>query len=167
MSQPSSPSMTLKIPVKSLVIGVVVIVVVLAVLFIPMIPIAESYNETEPFNREATYTVTSSSLSEQFELLGRGVYHRSTVVVKNTDSYGGTFKVTHLVYDVNGLLASRDTEGYIGAGLTSTFSTEYDTQWLQDVRGEYSVTAPTIIDQRVVKKTRTIYKSPIQMLFYG
>ena len=54
MSQQSSPSMTLKIPVKSLVIGVVVIVVVLAILFIPIIPIEESYSETEPYNRLAT-----------------------------------------------------------------------------------------------------------------
>jgi len=152
---------------KGLIIGVVVVVVTVTVLFIPMIPVEETYSETEPYNRLATYQVTTASLNENFEWFGKWVYHRSTVVVKNTDSYGGTFTIKHYIYDVNGLLATKTLDEYIGAGNTVTSNADFDTQWLQDVRGEYSVTAPTVIDQRVVTKTRTVYKSPIELLFYG
>lgn len=152
---------------KGLIIGIAVLVVILTVLFIPMIPIEETYSETEPYNRLATYEVTSASLKENFEWFGKWVYHRSTVVVKNTNSYGGTFTVKHYIYDVNGLLATKTSDEYIGAGNTVTCTADFDTQWLQDVRGEYSVTAPTVIDQRVVTKHRTVYKSPIQLLLYG
>lgn len=136
-------------------------------MFIPMIPTEETYNETEPFNRLATYQVDSAAFSEELELLGRGVYHRSTIIIRNTDSYGGTFSVTHRCYDVNGLYGTKTTDGYIAAGGTQSFIAEFDTAFLQDVRAEYSVTAPTVIDERIVTKTRTVYKSPIQMLIYG
>jgi hypothetical protein len=149
---------------KGLIIGVVVVVVIVAILFIPMIPVGETYNETEPFNRLATYQVNSATFTQELELLGRGVYHRSTVTITNTDSYGGTFTVTHSCYDVNGLFGTKTTDGYISAGGTQSFTAEFDTALLQDVRAEYSVSAPTVIDQRVVTKTRTVYKSPIDLL---
>jgi hypothetical protein len=165
-NQPAPSSKTINIP-KWAIISIVVIAVVIIVMFIPMIPVEETYNETEPFNRLATYQVTSATFSEELELLGRGVYHRSTVIIRNTDSYGGTFSVTHNCYDVNGLYGTKTTDGYIAAGGTQSFIAEFDTAFLQDVRAEYSVTAPTVIDERVVTKTRTVYKSPIQMLMYG
>ena len=149
------------------IISIVGIAVVVVIMFIPMIPIEETYNETEPFNRLATYQVTSAIFSEELELLGRGVYHRSTITVRNTDSYGGTFTVRHSCYDVNGLYGAKTTDGHIAAGGTQSFIAEFDTAWLQDVRGEYSVSEPTVIDERIVTKTRTVYKSPIQMLIYG
>jgi hypothetical protein len=55
----------------------------------------------------------------------------------------------------------------VAAGETKTFRAEFDTRWLQDVRGEYSVSAPTVIDQRVVTKHKTVYKSIIEVLAYG
>ena len=165
-NQPMPPPKTVKIP-KWVIISVVVIAVVIVIMFIPMIPVEETYSETEPYNRLATYQVTSATLNENFEWFGKWVYHRSTVVVKNTDSYGGTFTIKHYIYDVNGLLATRTLDEYIGAGNTVTSNADFDTQWLQDVRGEYSVTAPTVIDERIVTKTRTVYKSPIQILIYG
>ena len=164
-NQPMPPPKPFKIPIW-IIITVIAIVVVIIVMFIPMIPVEETYNETEPFNRLATYQVDSTTFTQEFELLGRGVYHKSTVVVRNTDSYGGTFSVAHLCYDVNGLYGTKTTEAHIAAGGTQTFTAEFDTEFLQDVRGEYSVSEPTIIDERIVPKTRTIYKSPIQILLY-
>ena len=40
-------------------------------------------------------------------------------------------------------------------------------KWLQDVLGKYSVSAPTVIDERVVTKYGTAYKSIIELLIYG
>lgn len=165
-NQPMPPPKGVKIP-KWAIISVVVIAVVIIVMFIPMIPTEETYNETEPFNRLATYQVDSATFTQELELLGRGVYHRSTVIVRNTDSYGGTFSVTHRCYDVNGLYGTKTTDGYIAAGGTQSFIAEFDTAFLQDVRAEYAVSAPTVIDEKVVTKTRTVYKSPFQMLMYG
>lgn len=108
--------------------------------------------------------VISATFSQEYELLGRGVYHRSTVTVKNTESYGGTFSVTHRCYDVNGLFGTKTTDAYIAAGGTQTLIAEFDTALLQDVKAEYTLTAPTIIDEKVVTKARTIYKSPIDLL---
>jgi len=131
-----------------------------------MIPVEVTYTETEPYERLATYEVTSATLTEGWDLT-RGVYHTSKVVVKNTDKYGGTFTVTHYLHDVNGLYGTETTSGYIGAGGTETFKAEFDTRLGQDVRGEYSVSAPTVIDQRLVTKHKTIYKSIIEILIYG
>jgi len=150
---------------KGLIVGIIVLAVVLIILFIPMIPVDATYNETEPYDRLATYDVVSSSLTEGWDL-SRGTYHTSTIVVRNTDSYGGTFSVTHRLYDINGLYDTETTTTFVGSGQQYSFSTQFDTQWLQDVRGEYSVSAPTVIDNRVVTKHKTVYKSIIELMFY-
>ena len=152
---------------RKLILGIIIIVVVLAFLLIPMIPVDATYKETEPYNRLATYEVTSAVLTQELELLGRGIYHRSTVVVKSIDSYGGTFEVTHKLYDINGLFGTKTTSGYISAGNTVTFTAEFDTSLGQDVRAEYSVLPPIVIDQRVVTKHKTVYKSILELLLYG
>ena len=152
---------------KKLIVGVIVVAVILVVLFIPIIPVEVTYSETEPYDRLAKYEVTSATLTQELELFGRGVYHRSTVVVKNIDSYGGTFTLKHYLYDVNGLFGTETTSGYIGAGNSETFTAEFDTSLGQDVRLEYSVSEPTVIDQRVVTKHKTVYKSVIELLIYG
>jgi hypothetical protein len=150
---------------RGLIAGVIIIAVILVILFIPIIPVDATYNETEPYNRLATYQVVSANLREDWDL-SRGTYHTSEIVVRNTDSYGGTFTVTHRLYDVNGLYGTKSTSSFVGNGQTYTFSTQFDTQWLQDVRGEYSVSAPTVIDNRVVTKHKTVYKSIIELMFY-
>jgi len=61
-----------------------------------------AYTETEPYERPATYDVTSDSITSGWDL-ARGVYHTVEVNVKNTDTKGGTFAVTLYLYDVNGL----------------------------------------------------------------
>ena len=152
---------------KKLIAGVIVVAVVVIVLFIPMIPVEVAYSETEPYNRLAEYQVVSSTLKEEFELFGRGVYHASEIVVKNIDAYGGTFTVTHYLYDVNGLFGVETTSEYLSAGETKTFRAEFDTSLGQDVRGEYTVSAPTVIDQQVVTKHKTVHKSIIEILIYG
>jgi hypothetical protein len=151
---------------KALIIGVIALVVTLVILFIPMIPVDATYNDTEPYDRLGKYEVVSATLTQEYELLGRGVYHRSTVIVKNIDSYGGTFTVNHYLYDVNGLFGTKTTSAYIGAGNTQNFVAEFDTSLGQDVRAEYSVSAPTVVDQRVVTKHKTVYKSIIELLVY-
>jgi hypothetical protein len=151
---------------KGLIVGIIVLAVVLVILFIPMIPVDATYNDTEPYDRLATYQVVSATLTQEFELFGRGVYHRSTIVVKNIDSYGGTFTVIHYLYDVNGLFGTKTTSAYVGAGQTSNFVAEFDTSLGQDVRAEHSVSAPTVIDNRVVTKHKTVYKSIIELVFY-
>ena len=152
---------------RKLIIGIIAVAVILAILFVPMIPVSVAYNETEPYDRLAKYEVVSATLKEEYELLGRGVYHASIIVVKNIDAYGGTFKVEHYLYDINGLYGTKTTSEYLSAGQTKTFRAEFDTQWLQDVRGEYVVTEPTVTDERVVTKHKTVYKSIIELLFYS
>jgi hypothetical protein len=150
---------------RNLIIGIIVVVAIIIVLFIPMIPVDVAYSETEPYNRLAEYEVVSATLRESWDI-PRGVYHISEVTVKNIDAYGGTFTVTHYLYDVNGLFGVETTSEYLSAGETKTFRAEFDTSLGQDVRGEYSVSAPTVIDQKVVTKHKTVYKSIIEILVY-
>lgn len=151
---------------KKLIVGVIAVAVIIAVLFVPMMPVEVAYNETEPYNRLAEYDVVSATLTDSWDI-PRGVYHISEVVVKNTDTYGGTFTVTHYLYDINGLYGTETTNEHVGAGDTKTFTAEFDTFLGQDVRGEYSVLPPTVIDQKVVTKHKTVYKSIIELLIYG
>jgi hypothetical protein len=146
--------------------AIVVAVIVITVLFIPMVPTRESYNQTEEYGREARYEVASVTFEEESELPGVGTYHVSRVVVKNIDPYGGTFWVTHFLYDANGLHETRMTGEYLSEGENKTFRAEFDTQGLQDAIGGYSVSPPTVIDRRVVTKYRTVYKSVIELLIY-
>ena len=146
--------------------AIVVAVIVITVLFIPMIPVKEAYSETEEYGREARYEVALVTFTEESELPGRGVYHVSAVVVKNIDPYGGTFWVTHYLYDANGLQGTKTTGEYLSAGQNKTFRTEFDTQGLQGVLGGYSVSAPTVIDKRVATRSKTVYKSIIELLLY-
>jgi len=143
---------------KALTAGIIVVAVIITILFIPMIPVKEAYSMTEEYEREAKYEVVSATLKEENE---------SIVVVKNIDAYSGTFTVTHYLYDVNGLYGTKTTGEYFSAGQNKTFRAEFDTQGLQDVDSGYSISAPTVIDKRVVTKYKTIFKSIIEILIYG
>ena len=169
---------------RKVLIMCMVVAVVLAVLFIPMVPVQETYTETEPYERvitevvpyerEAEYEVVSTTLKEEMELFGRGVYHVLEVVVRNIDSKGGTFTVTLSLYDVDGLYGQKSTSHHIAPGATEACRAEFDTSLGQDVRGGYSISAPTIIDERLVDKKviderlvtkeRTVYKSIFELL---
>lgn len=152
---------------KRLVVGsIIVVAVIVVILLIPMILVEVAYSETEPYNRLAEYQVVSATLTGSWDI-SRGVYHVSEITVKNIDAYGGTFTVTHYLYDVNGLFGVETTNEYLSAGETKNFRAEFDTSLGQDVRGEYTVSTPTIIDQKIVTKHKTVYKSIIEILVYG
>jgi len=141
-----------------LTIGIIVIALIaIAILFNPMIPVKEAYSQTEEYEREAKYEVASVTFER----------NESMVIVKNIDAYGGAFTVTHYLYAANILQAKKTTGEYLAAGQNKTFRAEFNTQGLQDVRGGYSVSSPTIIDKRVVTRHRTVYKSIIELLLYG
>ena len=145
------------IGLKQLVVGIIVAVIVITILFIPMIPVKEAYNESEEYERKAGYEVVSATLK----------VNASIVIVNNIDAYGGTFMVTHHLYDVNGLYGTKTAGEYLAAGQNKTFRAEFDTTGLQDVHSGYSVLAPTVIDRRVVTRHKTVYKSVIEILVYG
>lgn len=151
---------------KKLAIGLAIAVVILIVLFIPMVPVVVTYTETEPYERPITYEVVEATLTGSWDI-PRGVYHILEVVIKNTDKYGGTFEVTLDLYDVEGLYGREKVTHYVPAGATKSFKAEFDTYFHQDVRGEYSVSAPTVIDHRLVERRKTVYKSIIELLIYG
>ena len=150
---------------KGLIAGIIILAVVLVILFIPMIPVDATYDTTEPYNRLATYQVGSATTSQGFDLT-RGVYTTVTVGITNTDSYGGTFTVKLNLYTIDGLFGTQTPSAYVGPGGSHSFAAQFDTAMGQDVRGEYTVTAPTVIDNHVVTKHRTDYKSIIELLFY-
>jgi len=150
---------------KGFIIGIVVLAVIMVVMFIPMIPVDSTYNSTEPYNRLATYQVSSATVTPGFDLT-RGVYQTVSVSLTNTDSYGGTFTVELELYTIDGLFGTQSPSAYVGPGQSHTFSAQFDTSLGQNVRGEYVVTAPTVIDNQVVTRHRTDYKSIIELMFY-
>ena len=147
---------------KPLIIGVAVIAVIAVVLVVPIIPVEVTYSETEPYEREATYVVDDWDLQEKLGFFD--VYVQSDVTVRNIDEYGGTFVVVHDLYDVYGLFDSVEDSFYLAAGESHTSTATFDTTWGQDTVGEYHVTPPTVIDTRLVEKTKTVYKSIIGLL---
>ena len=147
------------------IFGIIIVIAVIAC-FIPFIPIQEEYRETESYNRPATYTIVSSDLSKSWDF-SIGSYTIYQVVVKNTDDHAGAFDITFNLYDVDGLFGTKKATAYISAGATQTIRVEFDTEAGQDIRGRHSVEAPTIIDQRVVTKFKTVYKSIVEIIVYS
>ncbi len=149
---------------KKLIIGLVVVVAIVVVLLIPMIPTSEAYNVTEPYNRECTYEVDNWDLQEKFGFFD--VYVQSDITVRNTDKYSGTFQVVHELRDIDGLFGTETDSFYLNAGQSHTSSVTFDTTWGQDTRGTYSVSAPTVTDEQLVTKHKTVYKSIIEIMLY-
>lgn len=92
---------------KKLLILVIVSLTVVIVLFIPIIPTNETYNEIEPYERDAKYEVIKDiyhrdiepnpfPLLELTQLPFAG--YNSTVLLKNIDEFDATFSVTHKIY---------------------------------------------------------------------
>jgi hypothetical protein len=147
------------------IIGVIAVIIIAVLLLAPIIPVDVAYTEVESYERLAEYEVTDAKLDEGFDFT-RGVYTVVEVVVKNVDKYGGTFTVTINLYTVEGLFGTKTISNYIAPGDVATFKAEFDTALGQDVKGEYEVTAPTVIDERLVTKHKTVYKSIIELLLY-
>lgn len=144
------------------IVGIAVVAAIVSVLFVPLVPVEATFNVSEPYSRLATYEVTAASLTGHWDLT-RGTYHTSEVAVRNTDVKGGTFVVTHYVYDTNGLFGTKTTNGYVGSGSTVTFAADFDTQFLASYRAEYSVIAPSISGENMVSRKGTAYKSIIDL----
>ncbi len=151
---------------RKVALPIVIVVAIVIVLLVPMVPVQVSYTEVESYERLAEYEVVEATLTQHFDLI-RGIYHRETVIVKNTDKYGGTFSVELRLYDVRGLFGRKVVSNYIAPGESKAFIAEFDTELGQDVRGEYEVSPPTVIDQRLVTKYKTVYKSILEILLYG
>ena len=154
-----------KIAYKKLIAVTIAVAVIVIVLFAPLIPVEVTYSETEPYDRSATYVVDNWNLEEKLGWFD--VYVQSDVTVRNTDEYGGTFRVVHKLYDIKGLFGSVDDSFYLGAGDSYTSTATFDTTWGQDTAGNYDVTPPTVTDTHLVEKTKIIYKSIIVILLYG
>ena len=133
--------------------------------FVPFIPVEEEYNELEDYSRGATYTIVSSQLRESFDL-SRGTYWIYEVVLKNTDDTAGTFQVTFELFVVAGLFGTKTNSAYIQPGSSQAIRVEFDTSLGQDVRGEHTINPPSVIDQRIVVKKRTINRSLVDILLY-
>lgn len=147
----------------SRLVATLILIALAFILFAPVIPAKETYAEPEPFKREARYEVVSSSLSTGFDLF-RGFYTIFEVKIKNTDKYGGNFTVTFYLYDKEGLFGKDVESGQIGPGEERTFRAEFDTRFGQEVRGEYKVTPPIVVDQKLHYVQRVVRKSLIQIM---
>ena len=154
-----------KVSHKNLITGIIVFAVIVVVLFAPIVPVSVAYSETEPYERWATYAVDDWNLEEKLGWFN--VYVQSDVTVRNTDKYGGTFKVVHELNDVYGLFGRVEDSFYLGAGESFTSTATFDTSWGQDTLGSYDVTPPTVIDTRIVEKVKTVYKSTVGILIHG
>jgi len=132
---------------------------------IPFIPIEEEYNELENYSRSTTYAIISSKLQRGFDF-SRGDYTIYELVLKNTDDTAGTFQVVFKLFDVNGLIGTKTNSVYIQPGSTQTIRAEFNTVIGQDVRGEHAINSPSLIDQRMVIKKRTVYRSLLDILLY-
>jgi len=146
----------------SKVAATLILTALVLILFAPVIPVEVTYAEPEPFKREARYEVISSSLSTGFDLF-RGFYTVFEVKIKNTDKYGGNFTVAFYLYDKEGLFGKDVKSGQIGPGEEKTFRAEFDTKFGQEVRGEYKVTPPIVVDQKLHYVQRVVRKSLIQI----
>lgn len=144
-------------------IGGLILVAMLFLVVVPIFPVEEPYTEMEQYERQARYNIIDSKLVASWSI-SLGIYHIYTVELQNTDDYGGYFKVKFELYDVDGLFEGKSDYHYIGAGGTETFSAEFDTKMGQDVRGQHYVTSPTVTDQRIVTKYRTVSKSLLVIL---
>lgn len=140
------------------------IIVSIILLLAPIIPVEETYFEEEPYGRQATYSVVNWDLSEKWGFFD--VWVESIVTLRNIDTVGGTFTITHNLYDIDGLFGSVRDTNYIGPGQTYVSFAKFDTKLGQDTRGQYSITAPSIIDTRLVEKSNTVYRSLISFILH-
>jgi hypothetical protein len=76
--------------------------------------------------------------------LSIGFYVQSDVTVRNSDKDGGTFKVVHKLYDINGLFGTETDSFFLGAGASHKSTATFDTRMGQDIQGTYSITAHTV-----------------------
>lgn len=146
--------------------------IVLLLLFLPIIPIGESYSVIEQFEREALYYTKDEKLTREWGLFY--TYHEYSIHLYNNDTFiQGTFTVKFDIYDEKGFFASKSASKNLTAFSTDLtgiffssreFIADFDTSLDQkNVTGKYSVNAPRGIAERTINKTRIIYRSVISL----
>ena len=144
------------------------------VLFIPIIPIDETYTTTENYNRTLRYKVISAEVDERLTF-GECDYWWE-IVLQNIDVIGGTLTVTYKWKETwrpytcerpgDCIWATRDESQYLESGETWTFRFEFNSEWLEPVVADqqYSISVPIVADTREVTRHRTHYRSIIDIL---
>lgn len=152
--------------IKIIVVAVIAIVVILAVLFVPFVPAKETYSEVEQYSKPAGYSVDRDEWDSGWSI-SKGCYCNIYIKVRNTDVRGGTFDVSVEIQDILTVVYSNSKSQYIGPGESYQFRFYYNTHCDTDYVWSYDVDPPSIIDERVVEKERTVYKSVVQLLTGG
>jgi len=146
---------------------------IVAVLFIPIIPIDETYTITESYNRSLRYKCISAEVDDQ-----RGFeecFHIWEIILQNLDAVGGTFTVTYKWRESWRPFTSayqkwvtRNESQYLEPGETGTFRWEFRHKSFEPVVPrsslQYYVTAPVVADTRAVTRHKTHYRSIIGIL---
>ncbi len=117
-----------------------------------------AYTVREPVEREIRHAVLSDTVIEKWDLV-IGVYHVMKVEIKNIDTQMGTFDVILELFDIKGSLGRYKDSHPLAPGETYAFSAWWDTNLGQDVVWEYVVYPPTVVDERLVTKYRTKYRT--------
>lgn len=98
-------------------------------MFIPIIPIDETYDTIETSNRSLKYKVISAKTKDEIEFPRLETAYISEVILKNIDERGGTFTVTHEYEDTTGHWDYREwtktTSQYLEPGENGTFRIEF------------------------------------------
>ncbi len=149
---------------KKLIVGAVAIVAIIVVLFaVPMIPV----EEIETYEREATYQVVSSNLSEE-QNSEKGIYHTFEVTIKNTDKQSGIFLVEFCLYQSSSHIGGspRQASAHIALGTTATLKADFEythgAPSLEYINSEYFISPPWIPEQRLVTRNRTLIETLIR-----
>lgn len=126
------------------------------------VPAKNCYTVQEPYTVQVPYTYSYkySVIDSKFERLWNlelGDYVKGTVVVSNADDSGGTFVVNFNYITLDGTTTKSDSR-YIPAHSSQIFSTIFDSQSGQDVRGSYDVTPPTETRYKEEVRYRTVEK---------
>jgi len=154
--------MSKKIALVAIVI--VTVLVLLLLITVPYIPTVENYTDQEVFERPAHYQVTSATQGDGIDWFGKWAYHWAKVNIQNQETSGGDFSVYFYVASGE-LTGAKTVSHFIGGTQTAEFYADWDTALFQGMDVKYTVTPPTIQDIKFVEKTRTVFKSLLQIWF--
>lgn len=156
--------------VGRLVAWLFVIAVVLVAVYAPVVPVNVTYSEVESYERPIKYQVVSASISRA--LLSGCL--TPEVTIKNVDKHDGTFTVTSYLYVHDVCEETKEARVYIvGRGGSGTCRLTFNTKitladwvnnWGTKYKWYYRVQPPTVIDQRVVSKSKMGYKTIIRFV---
>ncbi len=163
----AKPQLNMKKYATFLAIGVVIIIGILLISLSGsqggVIPgqqcqnIQEPYTEQEAYQEPLSYSIISSTITEDWNTQ-LGFFQRYKVIVSNGDDAGGSFVVNYALSTSNhGTLMDSKT-AYINAHSTETFEAIFNTDMGEQVSGTHQVTPPTKTAYRTVTKYRIVQK---------